>query len=159
MDEGYYARDAESPDGYKNQCKKCDKYQDERDCMDGVMERVAELDGCSVKLLEELSKGSSSVSNLPHASTVLEDLVTLWGGSMGFAKRCHAEYLAAKPGSMIRQRYNLLLAKMVLEASSQGYVQPPLEKLSDQEIEKLYRERKKNLKLRLVNGEDLSDTG
>jgi hypothetical protein len=161
LTDSFFAKDAESPDGFKNQCKKCDQVKDECERYEEIQEQIGKLDRASVEILQSLSEKPATAVNLPHLATLLEDLITVWGGSMGFAQRCQAEYLAAKPGSMIRQRYNQMISKLVLESSSQGYVQVPLDKMSDEEIERAYMDRKESLKLRLIgsNGHNLQDTG
>lgn len=145
-----FDRDKTKPDGYRSDCRECRRHTEETDYNRQMSEQVQMLDMATLNLLQNISKSDRYIpSSLPHLATLLEDLMTVCGGSKNLAQHLWGEFLAAKPGSMIRAKYITSITNLIKFASEQNYVAPPLETMSDEDLEHYYEQRRKDARLKL----------
>lgn len=73
--------------------------------------------------------------NVPHVSEVLERVMTLFGGSGGFASMLVKQYYDAPPGSATRTKMLEAITKLTVQTSEMGASKKPLELWTDDELE------------------------
>lgn len=73
--------------------------------------------------------------NVPHVSEVLERIMTLFGGSGGFASMLVKQYYDAPPGSATRTKMLEAITKLTVQTSEMGASKKPLELWTDDELE------------------------
>ena len=73
--------------------------------------------------------------NVPHVSEVLERVMSLFGGSGGFASMLVKQYYDAPPGSATRTKMLEAITKLTVQTSEMGASKKPLELWTDDELE------------------------
>ena len=73
--------------------------------------------------------------NVPHVSEVLERVMSLFGGSGGFASMLVKQYFDAAPGSATRTKMLEAVTKLTVQTSEMGASKKPLELWTDDELE------------------------
>lgn len=131
-------------------CKKCGvTHQGERDgtttCPDCLrtlhQERVVAREEQTLAGIEEQARrlftrgASRGGENVPHVSEVLERVMTLFGGSGGFASMLVKQYYDAPPGSATRTKMLEAITKLTVQTSEMGASKKPLELWTDDELE------------------------
>ena len=148
-----FEKDNEQLDGMAKVCKSCSQQMADMEFCDEIHTMIRTMDSTALKTLESLgSKGPTNAKQLaalPHAATLLEDIMNVWGGSEGFAQHLMAEYLAARPGSQLRHSTIKSVMSLVKFVSEQNYVTQPLETMSDEQLEAHYAERRQLLQSKL----------
>lgn len=142
---GVIRRCSDYDDQRAKTCRFCMVRQKEMIEVQEVDARIKRLDEQSLRLLEELIDRPVGSVRSPHLANVLEDVIQVWGGSEGYARHIFAQYLAAKPGSPTRMRCLELLERFIKAASTEGFIERPLSSMTDDEVEKLFNERREML--------------
>ena len=94
------------------------------------------LDDIEKAAIDLFRKGASAGGeNVPHVSEVLERVMTLFGGSGGFASAMVKQYFDAAPGSATRTKMLETITKLTAQASELGATKKPLEFWTDAELE------------------------
>lgn len=142
-----FDRDASKPDGYKSHCKKCRAAALESRRLQQAGQVLQELQN---GLIRNLAHSKPGGPDLPHIAEVCQSIIHLFGGVDGMAQQFLANYIAAKPGSLTRERMLSNLMKMNAVVSDSKKVEMPVELMSDQDLQAEIEERKKRL---MVEGE------
>ncbi len=154
-----FVPDESSRDGLGTTCKYCTKEEvilSEKREMDERLQRFEEQ---SLAVLEAITLAPRhEAAKSPHLANLLEDVVEVFGGTVGYARHLYALYLGAKPGSTVRMRCLEVIERFTKEASAQGYVERPLSTMTDDEIDKLVEEQRARLMkdLRVVDGHTIA---
>lgn len=150
----YFPEDKSKLDGLHANCKACRNLSSEQKKVAALQEELDRLhdtlSASSMMLLRQMMDDESPSTNIPHAATLMEDAVGVFGGSRGLAQHIMAEYLSARPGSMIRQKYITMLADLVKKASMERWVEQPLDSMTDDNLERLVREKRELLRRKLM---------
>lgn len=94
------------------------------------------LDEIEKAALKVFTRGASTGGeNVPHVSELLERVMTLFGGSGGFASTLVKQYFDSAPGSANRTKMLEAITKLTVNVSEQGASKKPLELWSDDELE------------------------
>lgn len=105
-----FHRDKTRPDGYKDHCAKCRiELSNQLAIASAAPLREMEEQGYAALSAMQHSGGSYN----PHISEALEEVLAPFGGMKGFSKWYFANFLAAKPGSAVRERMLLRIADMI----------------------------------------------
>jgi hypothetical protein len=138
------------PDGLFPLCKECAALKEREAHLREIQQRVDQLDNASIKVLDEISRlPSREIVSLPHMAHLLEDLTTVWGGTRQFAQHVIAQYLAAPPGGMMRQKCLEMYERTLRKASEANYTQKPLNSMTDEELEQERISRLRTIKAAL----------
>ena len=153
-----FGKDVSELDGMKPICLSCEQEIEDLAHIDKVHKMISALDATALKSLEEsvTVRGGKHMS-LPHAATLLEEIMSVWGGPEGYAQHLMAEYVAAKPGSQIRHASNMAIMNLIKFVSEQKYITQPLETMSDEKLLE-HRERQRielQNKLGIFDGESV----
>ena len=101
-----------------------------------VAKEEATLAGIEEQARRLFTRGASrGGENVPHVSEVLERVMTLFGGSGGFASMLVKQYYDAPPGSATRTKMREAITKLTVQTSEMGASKKPLELWSDDELE------------------------
>ena len=101
-----------------------------------VKKAEATLAGIEEQARRLFTRGASrGGENVPHVSEVLERVMTLFGGSGGFASMLVKQYYDAPPGSATRTKMLEAITKLTVQTSEMGASKKPLELWSDDELE------------------------
>ncbi len=101
-----------------------------------VAKEEATLAGIEEQARRLFTRGASrGGENVPHVSEVLERVMTLFGGSGGFASMLVKQYYDAPPGSATRTKMLEAITKLTVQTSEMGASKKPLELWSDDELE------------------------
>ena len=101
-----------------------------------VKREEATLAGIEEQARRLFTRGASrGGENVPHVSEVLERVMTLFGGSGGFASMLVKQYYDAPPGSATRTKMLEAITKLTVQTSEMGASKKPLELWSDDELE------------------------
>ena len=94
------------------------------------------LAGIEEQARQLFTRGASrGGENVPHVSEVLERVMTLFGGSGGFASMLVKQYYDAPPGSVTRTKMLEAITKLTVQTSEMGASKKPLELWTDDELE------------------------
>ena len=128
-------------------CKSCGGTHESRtdtcpECLRiGAARRVAAKQDKTLAGIEDearrlFTRGASrGGENVPHVSEVLERIMTLFGGSGGFASMLVKQYYDAPPGSATRTKMLEAITKLTVQTSEMGASKKPLELWTDDELE------------------------
>lgn len=154
------------PDGLFPLCKECVALKEREAHVREIQQRVDQLDRASINVLDHVANlPAREIVALPHLAHLLEDLTFVWGGTRQFAQHVLAQYLAAPPGGMMRQKCLEMYERTLRKASEENYTQKPVNAMSDEELEQERISRLKTIKAALEysenNGQvqDLQQTG
>jgi hypothetical protein len=106
-----------------------------------AQQRVAKKEEQTLAGIEEQARrlftrgASRGGENVPHVSEVLERVMTLFGGSGGFASMLVKQYYDAPPGSATRTKMLEAITKLTVQTSEMGASKKPLELWTDDELE------------------------
>ena len=101
-----------------------------------VQREEATLAGIEEQARRLFTRGASrGGENVPHVSEVLERVMTLFGGSGGFASMLVKQYYDAPPGSATRTKMLEAITKLTVQTSEMGASKKPLELWTDDELE------------------------
>lgn len=127
-----FHRDANNPDGFKNQCKECraEIHAEEED--DKIDPRIKAIEEEALEVLDTLTTGGTMS---PHTEDVIDSFMRVAGGIDGFIRRLQAQYYACNPGSQQRTKIDLAMIQLI---ASQEKDKGALGKLSIEELRKLY---------------------
>lgn len=145
----YFDRDNSRPDGLKSICKSCRAEQRKKREDEALAEKLKSLERTALLTMEQMvSKGSS----VPHMAEVFQRLMESFNGVDGFAQHYMAQYLSAQPGSAIRQKMLDTMIRLNQKVSESGAAQKSLEDLTDEDLERIHKERL--LRLVGIEGEE-----
>jgi hypothetical protein len=148
--EEQFAHDSHTVDGFSRVCKLCMEEIAREEHLLLVEQRIRTLDKASLQVLERLAvMPARTLNKSPHVLSLLEDLTQVWGGTQGFAQHLMAQYLAATPGGMIRNKLLESFIFLVHKISEAGYAKKPLSAMSDEELEAEASSRRQALLLKL----------
>lgn len=128
----YWHKDSYSSNGFQNACKICRS-----------QEKVFEKDRQTKEVLKKLDKtivdalvGSRGVkaSKLPSSSDVYEQIMKAFGGPANFAQHLAATFVAAKPGSAIREKILRGIVTLSCKVTADGMADRPVDRMTDEEI-------------------------
>jgi hypothetical protein len=85
--------------------------------------------------LTRASDSLSGGSNIPHTSELLESIMTLFGGTQGFASMLASQYHAAPPGGRIRTSVLEMITRLTVKVAESGATRAPVSLMSDEELE------------------------
>lgn len=140
----HFDRDSSKPSGFKGWCKKC---RAERRAMTQAKEAAQMLEKLDLAIVANLAEAKPGGSCIPHQAEVYQNIMALMGGAQGLAMHFVSTYIAAKPGSMTRERMLGQINKMGASLSESAKVSPPTELMSDEEIEARLKESDERLKI------------
>lgn len=112
-----------------------------------VEEVTVSHDDMVLDLVNELGDMKVDPNNLPHIASVLENLMRAFGGVEGFSRHVALNYLAAKPGSLTRNKMLQSIMSMAVKVSESGAAKVPLELLDDSDIEREIEKRARRLRI------------
>lgn len=72
------------------------------------------------QVAKALAKGGGGIDS----GKLLQSLIDCWGGPTQFARDIFAEYQAAKPGSLTRQRILEMATRLTVQVTSQDIARP-----------------------------------
>ena len=87
----------------------------------------------TLPLLEKISEKGSHV---PHVAEIFEKLMSLCGGSTGFAKEVILHLHSAPAGGMVKQRALDSIIKLAEKVSDSGAAQKSLDQYSDEDLDR-----------------------
>ena len=145
-----------TPSGnYRTVCRKCradnaankkeNKLARSRDA--AINDRVKVLDSGLIKSLKAI--GDEKSPNVPHASQLLEELLSHVGGVSGFAQHVWAAYLASSPSSTLRQRLLSQMITLTVKVSDMGKSEVQMDQLSDDDLDRELERRMRQQVLRM----------
>ena len=82
-----------------------------------------------------LAKARGGGSDIPHTSEMLESIMTLFGGSHGFAAMLSHQYHSAPPGGRIRNQVLEMIVRLTGKVAESGATRAPVSLMSDEELE------------------------
>lgn len=139
-----FDRDATKPDGYKSICKTCRSHIAETKRLEHAADMLKALD---LGLVRALANSKAGGTDVPHLAEIYQSIIHLLGGVHGLAQQYVATYIASRPGSQTRERLLGQVVKMGEVVSDSKKVEMPVELMSDQDLEREIKERKKNMVL------------
>lgn len=140
----YWQLDATKKLGFCKPCKECrSKY--ERDTDTGAMmiagytveEAEEKLNAMNRKFCEFILKVPEDPwkGTLDGAEEVYHQILRYAGGPDGIAKMLMAQYIASKPGSMVRQKVLNEIIALSKKVTEMHLTETPLDKMSDDELQ------------------------
>ena len=139
----FFERSDERADGWREQCRECHQRQRSEERDKDSVEISKKLDNAAMAVVEQATDEDFALpaDAVPHAATLLEHFMNAFGGPQVFVKHWMADYLASKPGSMMRERKLNALMRLVLKVSESGHATPPLDHMTDEELEEYAKNR------------------
>lgn len=134
----YWHLDSNTDTGFKTICKECRKTVNNEELAKDVQRMVTDIDAGALALLNSMIRSDARTrsSRIPHANELYEALMGAFGGTLGFAHHCMANYLASKPGSTVRSRMITQIINLGLECTKAGATSKAVSELTDEELEK-----------------------
>ena len=151
-----FDRDADKPDGYKEACKTC---RAEANQAQRLREATEVLKSLEKSVISNLANSKPGGPDVPHVAEIYESAINLLGGVHGLTQQLVATYLAAPPGSQTRERILGQLIKIGMVISDSKKVEMPVELMSDQDLEREIKERKKTMIIdcQIVESKEVDD--
>lgn len=130
----HWHKDSHQPSGFQNACKDCRRAEQNLVTNKRAVDAIEQLDD---QLLEGLGAVDRTlgVSNIPHASELFEHIMRAFGGPEMYAQHLAATYVAAKPGSSIREKILRQISNIGLKLTLSGHTEDDVRSMSDGEIE------------------------
>lgn len=130
---GHFHRDSTTDTGFNRLCKKC--RSEERRVEEGriVLEAIQKLEERGLAIMEQES-AEPGAAGCPHAATTFEDILTCFGGSVGFAKQVYGQYLMCKPGSSGRTKLLMQLMSIQMKLTDAGHSSIPTDQMTDDQL-------------------------
>lgn len=154
----HFHRNRSKQSGFHDYCRECrsQKKEERAQERDSVMAVVQELEQADLKMLQRIANSPDPVepTTLPHVSTVLEHVMTMFGGSEGYARCVMAEFLASKPGSTQRQKLLDMVLRLTSKVTDSGAARVPLKHLSDEDLNREITRRLKVVDSEVVSKEE-----
>jgi len=123
---------AKTSDEFDYICKTCKK----------AIQRKRKLDKLEANACDAfISKANNGGSDIPHTSELLESIMSLMGGSNGFAAALLHQYNSAPAGGRIRTQILQLVSKLTEKVAESGATRAPASLLSDEELEAAIEKR------------------
>jgi hypothetical protein len=91
-----------------------------------------------------LAKARGGGSEIPHTSEMLESIMSLFGGSHGFAAMLSHQYHSAPPGGRIRNQVLEMIVRLTGKVAESGATRAPVSLMSDEELEAEIEKRMEN---------------
>ncbi len=127
----WFDRDRSKEDGFKSWCKKC---RAERREVQKLKEHAELFKALDAGVIANLCKAGPGGSLTPHQLEFYQYVTALLGGSQGAAMQWAANFIAAPPGSSIREKMLSNYQKLMISCSGDGKVSPPPELMSDEDL-------------------------
>lgn len=138
LSEHYFRRDSSKATGFRATCRMCEQQSASPPADAALERRLAAIEATAARVLDDVVERGADV---PHLADLYQTIMDAFDGVGGFAKHYIANYLMAKPGSMIRQRMLNTVIKMGTEVTLRGMAQTPVESLSDEDLERELEQR------------------
>lgn len=125
--------DKHAADGWQTHCKNC------RNLKSGLDRKKQESDKikrANDELLDRIVLETNEGRGLTPGSEVQEHVVDMFGGSKGLAAQIVATYVAATPGSTIREKLLRMIFQSSLKLEESGMTTKDAEKMTDEELKK-----------------------
>lgn len=127
-------------DAFHNDISKADKKRDHCiACRQAIREQemalaapLVDMEEQAINTLKDLA--STGGSSTPHAAEALEAIIKPFGGVDGLGKWMFATFLAARPGSAIRERLLCRIIDLIEMNTVQGQSTMPMERMEDSDL-------------------------
>tara|TARA_Y100001936_G_scaffold57706_1_gene56769 strand:- start:8234 stop:8770 length:537 start_codon:yes stop_codon:yes gene_type:complete len=133
----FWHRDNSAHDGFRSTCKMCRAEEVEKNRRKKLDDRVSKIEDAGIDLLDNMSKGGSSV---PHMAETFQKIMEAFGGPGGFSQQVMSTFYKAAPGSLQRQRILEAVLRLNIKVSESGAAQKSLEELTNEELDKEIQE-------------------
>jgi hypothetical protein len=128
----FWHRDNSASDGFRSTCKMCRAEDVEKKRKSKLDDRVTKIEDAGIDLLDQMSKGGSSV---PHMAETFQRIMEAFGGPGGFSQQVMSTFYKAAPGSLQRQRILEAVLRLNIKVSESGAAQKSLEELTNEELD------------------------
>lgn len=149
----YWHADRSQPTGLHRECRQCRALKKQDDERVKIAKRVAQLDENSLTFLDSLVN-SPVAYGVPEARAMAADLLYAYGGSAGFARHYLANFLAAEPGSAVRQKHLDRIVGLIEKLSSTGKV--AIKQMGDDELREELSRRVAASGIKLIAHDDVA---
>jgi hypothetical protein len=122
--------DRSKPDGHRDHCIDCRKAIRAEE--NALAIPLANMEEQAIETLDSLSSSGGSMT--PHSSEALEAIIKPFGGVEGLGKWMFATFLAARPGSAIRERLLSRVIDLIEMNTERGDASVPLERMEDADL-------------------------
>lgn len=144
----FFDKKVDAGSGFRTTCKTCRKHERMEQTeittpKAGNMEQLLASGDLALvnKFGEMMTLGAAGGTSVPHIAEVYESVMSAFGGPAGYAAQIVATYLAASPGSQVRQRVLTMIAKMAGDATESGKATIRLDLLTDEELDAVVKDR------------------
>lgn len=110
-------------------CRGCRQKLKQKQKLEKLESRACE------NFLTRANDSPSGGSNIPHTSEMLESIMTLFGGTQGFASMLASQYHAAPAGGRIRNSILEMVTRLTVKVAESGATRAPVSLMSDEELE------------------------
>lgn len=145
MSSDYFHRNRSKQTGFHNECRDCRRRvkEEKQEAVSETLDLIRQLEAVDIKMLHRLATQPDPIeaTTLPHVSTVLEHVMEMFGGSEGYAKCVMSEFLAARPGSVQRQKLLDMVLRLTNKVTDSGAARVPLKHLTDEDLEREIQRR------------------
>lgn len=150
----WFDRDSCKEDGFKNWCKKC---RQERRNKQQLVEAASLMQKLDLSVVSNLSNSRPGGTDVPHAAEIYQNVMALFGGVQGFAMHWMGTFISAKPGSQTRERMLTGMQKLSQAVSDSNKVSMPSDLMSDEDLDKVMKEREARMRIVPAHVEDVTD--
>jgi len=117
---------------YQRICIPCNKLARQR-------KKLAKIEsGALDSFMERAANGGATV---PHTAELLESILTMFGGTNGFASMMLKQFFDAPPGSRMRTSIMEMILRLATKNTEQGGAKKPVTLMSDEELEEAINDR------------------
>jgi len=148
LTEDFYHKDEREPLGFQLACKECRKLESSSTENRRVRAVMHDLEGDVIENLGRAALRDSS--KVPSAASLYESIISHFGGADQFAKHFVADYLAAKPGSAIREKMLRGVVNLSVSVTKAGMADEDVSKLTDKELQERQAEIERQLGQRVM---------
>lgn len=151
----YWHADSNTDTGFHSHCKSCRLGKKAKEQIDlaeqALAEKVKEAQATSLAILDVMQV-PKNYSRVPHMAELYERMIEVFGGPQGIAQHYLLTFLAAKPGSSIRQKIMQSMMNLSVMVSQDGKARVPLELMSEEDVDRAIEEKAKQvLKIAVVD--------
>lgn len=142
LNKEFWHRDNSAADGFRSTCKMCRAEEVEATRKKKLDERVSKIEDAGIDLLDNMSKGGSSV---PHMAETFQRIMEAFGGPGGFSQQVMSTFYRSAPGSLQRQRILEAVLRLNIKVSESGAAQKSLDELTNEELDKEIKKSVQNI--------------
>lgn len=125
-----FHKDAARVDGHRDHCTDCRRELRREESIKGTV--LEDMEDQAMETLGQLSGRGGSV--VPHATEALESVLRPFGGMEGYGKWLFATFLAARPGSAVRERLLTKILDLIQYVSAAGDSEQPINEMEDGDL-------------------------